>query len=263
MLTFIADANVLPCVEDYLKAVISFYGLDAAMRTWESIREVPPGGVIVFVQRIPPPAVVLAAPACKFGFLNIEQLTRPAARSWLESNVSRPDVKLSFLLDYSPANQKVEGTAIVIPFPPTDPPFPNAAAARKVAFVGALSPRRKAVLLRLVNAGVAVEHIQGWGEDRDRRIAECRVLLNIHYAPEYRVFESFRCVPWVYHPSVTVVSESSDNMEEEWVYPLIGWARYDDLVDSVLRALEAPKVQTPRDDAATGFFGKNPWAHLW
>lgn len=75
------------------------------------------------------------------------------------------------------------------------------------AFVGTMSPRRAAVISALRSRGEHVRVIEGFGPQRDQCIAECHGLLNVHYAPEYKVFECVRCMRWAL-AGMRVVSET-------------------------------------------------------
>ena len=75
-------------------------------------------------------------------------------------------------------------------------------------FCGAISRRRAAFINAFMMKGVRVHIVKSFGEERDRELAKCRVLLNFHYADDYKIFESARCEPWV-TIGVPVISEHS------------------------------------------------------
>jgi len=79
-----------------------------------------------------------------------------------------------------------------------------------VGFCGAVRgcPRRVFVLWGLAKAGLRVRVVQQRGEERDRELARCRVQINIHFGPRYRIWESHRCQAWL-DVGVPVVSEHS------------------------------------------------------
>lgn len=77
-----------------------------------------------------------------------------------------------------------------------------------VAFCGEQSSRRCAIIEALQREGIRVRTISAWGMARDREIARCRVLLNVHYADDYTVFESVRCDPWL-RAGMPVITEKS------------------------------------------------------
>lgn len=82
-----------------------------------------------------------------------------------------------------------------------------------LAFCGNISPRRQDILDGLTERGVTINIISNstkmkWGIERDREIARCRALLNIHFAEDYVIFESVRCDPWL-SLGMPVITESS------------------------------------------------------
>jgi hypothetical protein len=97
-----------------------------------------------------------------------------------------------------------------------------------VGFSGSRSERRASVLDALSASGLNVLDIRGWGDDRDRLLASCRVHLNIHYSADYMVFESARCEPWL-SIGVPVISELSIDNDARCIL-----ASYDGLVETVL-----------------------------
>ena len=77
-----------------------------------------------------------------------------------------------------------------------------------VGFCGALSERRLMILNELMREGLTVHCVTDHGIERDKRLARCRVILNIHHSDDYAIFEQARCDVWL-RVGVPVVSESS------------------------------------------------------
>jgi len=77
-----------------------------------------------------------------------------------------------------------------------------------VGFAGTMTPRRAAILDALSSVGLIVRNVELFGDERDKELAKCEVILNIHAADGYEVFESARCEPWL-SIGVSVVSEVS------------------------------------------------------
>ena len=101
-----------------------------------------------------------------------------------------------------------------------------------VGFSGTLSNRRLNILNKLRECGKSVNIIQKFGEDRDMELARCKILINIHYADDYMVFESARCEPWL-KAGVTVISEKSLDDDPRCIN-----VDYDSLVNKVLECLK-------------------------
>ena len=76
------------------------------------------------------------------------------------------------------------------------------------------SDRRTEVVARLRELGFKVRFIDhSFGQERDVGIASCHVLLNIHAAEDFQVFETSRCLRWL-EAGHTVVTEPSEDLEE-------------------------------------------------
>jgi hypothetical protein len=97
-----------------------------------------------------------------------------------------------------------------------------------IGFNGALTERRKKILDGLTEAGVSVHSVTLWGEERDRELAKCRYILNIHADEDYMVFESARCVPWL-DSGIPVLSERSIIDDPRCIT-----ASYDNLIDTCI-----------------------------
>jgi len=74
--------------------------------------------------------------------------------------------------------------------------------------------------------GVRAENVVGWGAERDCRIAQARVLVNVHYSERYRVFEHMRCDRWIF-ARMLVVSKPCVYPEDVDVAPFVCWAPSD------------------------------------
>jgi hypothetical protein len=98
-----------------------------------------------------------------------------------------------------------------------------------VGFCGGISERRRQILHTLHSAGITVCTVKKWGKDRDIELGRCRVILNIHYANDYTIFESARCEPWL-ATGVPVITESS--MDDDPRCAVI--APYNELVEKTI-----------------------------
>jgi len=85
-----------------------------------------------------------------------------------------------------------------------------------IGFSGSMSCRRRKVIDELVAAGFTVMSSTKWGVERDMELAKCRAHINIHYSPEYKIFESARCEPWL-SIGVPVISELSIDNDERCI----------------------------------------------
>jgi acetyltransferase-like isoleucine patch superfamily enzyme len=101
-----------------------------------------------------------------------------------------------------------------------------------IGFCGSLSGRRNKILLELKNVGKKVNIVTKWGDERDIELAKCKIILNIHYAIDYNIFESARCEPWL-KLGFPVISEKSLDDDPRCIV-----SEYDLLVQTVIEYLE-------------------------
>lgn len=106
-----------------------------------------------------------------------------------------------------------------------------------VGFSGTMSLRRAAVLTALQEAGLRIRNVPIFGRARDRALAQALCMINIHFADDYRVFESVRCEPWL-SVGVPVVSETSLDDDERCIN--VG---YGDLVSATVQLVQRLKAE--------------------
>ena len=98
-----------------------------------------------------------------------------------------------------------------------------------VGFCGVLGPYRQKILDGLKETGLRVLILNTVGGDaRDQQLAKCKVILNIHYAEDYQLFELARCEPWL-AIGVPVISETSLDNDSRCIN-----VAYKDLVKTVV-----------------------------
>jgi hypothetical protein len=153
----------------------------------------------------------------KFIFYNVEQLTRTSPLQII-LNISK-NPKCIDIWDYSKANINILHKYGINAkhYPPILPEkylsklreFRKVGQSYDFGFSGCDSPRRAYILKELENAGFKTNYIvELYGEERDKELAKCKVLLNIHCFPDFQIFESARCEPWL-AIGVPVISETS------------------------------------------------------
>ena len=108
-----------------------------------------------------------------------------------------------------------------------------------IGFAGSKSNRRIAIVNALADTKYSICLIRSWGEERDAVLAKCRIILNIHYADDYKVFESARCVPWI-EAGATVISEHSLDDDPRCIN-----VPYDQLVAACIARLEQSPPADP------------------
>jgi hypothetical protein len=113
-----------------------------------------------------------------------------------------------------------------------------------VVLVGHMSDKRKKICTELENRGIKTLCIDSiFDEKRDKLIAQGKILLNIHYANNYNIYEHFRCDRWIFSGMI-VVSEKSTNYEMLDIASVVYFENYDNLVAKVIEILDNyPRVE--------------------
>jgi hypothetical protein len=83
-------------------------------------------------------------------------------------------------------------------------------------FVGDVNPRRRKILDELSKKYKVRILRKVFGTARDKELANCKFLLNIHYSDHYNIFEIFRCGPWL-EIGVPVISEVSLDIDHRCI----------------------------------------------
>lgn len=182
---------------------------------------------------------------------NTEQLSRPYARAELIRIASHPLVKAVW--DYSTENCRIlhENGVHAIHVPLVSPTiYVNQLKAMRtqppmydVGFCGTLSPRRTAILQGLRDAGLTVLNVTEFGAERDKKLTLCRVILNIHFADDYQIFEQARCDVWL-RAGVPVVSETSLDDDPRCIN-----APYAALVETTVKTVNSLRARPAANDS--------------
>lgn len=98
------------------------------------------------------------------------------------------------------------------------------------------SEHRSIMINNLRVNNITVNHILKFGEERDREICKCKILLNIHYLAETNILESIRCYPILYK-RIPIISESSIFNPEIPLNNLIIYEKYETIVSKVKEVL--------------------------
>ena len=75
----------------------------------------------------------------------------------------------------------------------------------------------------------------GWGDDRDDLIGQSKILVNVHFYDEFKVYESIRCDRWVMNKTM-VVSETS-LVPDDPVIKYVIFVPYSRLVRKIVRLI--------------------------
>lgn len=121
-----------------------------------------------------------------------------------------------------------------------------------IAMVANGTPHRINIQKILESKGVSINHVTGWTYARDKEIAKCRLLLNVHVDDEdsgYVIFEELRCVRWMF-AGLPIISESSRGDDEQEKMHLFGieFHPYEILVQKVIEKIAQLKRIENNDD---------------
>jgi glycosyltransferase involved in cell wall biosynthesis len=100
-----------------------------------------------------------------------------------------------------------------------------------VALGGDITERRQKIVTFLTNNGFKVHTASGWGIDRDKELAKCKCILNIHgfCGIPSAIFEHIRC-DRLLESKFNILSEESIYVDDEFVqrYENLKFIKYDD-----------------------------------
>ena len=157
--------------------------------------------------------------SCRIGFINTEQLSDPMKlqeyNAIIKDNID--------IFDYSEDNILISGKGTYLPYKenPAETQklksFMNAPKEYDIAIdickflekpCPSASQRRIDMINKFIASGVSVNMIEAWGDERDREIGKCRILLNSHYSDTYNIYEAIRCERWRF-AGMNIISEIS------------------------------------------------------
>ena len=58
---------------------------------------------------------------------------------------------------------------------------------------------------------INVKIVTGWNDERDKIIANSKILLNVHCYTNYNIYESLRCDRWLFSGNIVVTENSYDD----------------------------------------------------
>jgi hypothetical protein len=103
--------------------------------------------------------------------------------------------------------------------------------------------RRMRIMNKMRDAGISVHYVNKFGLERDKELAKCRIILNVHYAEDFKIFEQVRCDVWL-RAGVPVISETS--LDDD---PRCTNVPYDSIVDTTVTMLKTLRPRQPANDS--------------
>jgi beta-1,4-mannosyl-glycoprotein beta-1,4-N-acetylglucosaminyltransferase len=103
--------------------------------------------------------------------------------------------------------------------------------------------RRQVILNKLRDVGISVHFVTKYGLERDKELAKCRVMLNVHLGEEWKIFEQVRCDVWL-RAGVPVISETSLDDDPRCIN-----VPYNSIVETTVNVLKALRPRQPANDS--------------
>ncbi len=98
------------------------------------------------------------------------------------------------------------------------------------------SQRRNNIIEKLKTRGINVNIISGFLGNRDKELLKYKILLNIHYDEDYKIFEELRCNRCVYNKMIVITEKSLfDDIYLLKKHLII--CNYDEIVEKVIEVL--------------------------
>jgi hypothetical protein len=101
-----------------------------------------------------------------------------------------------------------------------------------VAHCGVTNTYRQNVIDQLLDRNINIHNIIGWNRARDEILMKHKILINIHYNQDYRIFEEIRCNRCILN-KVIVISETSLMADEYILKDFIIQCNYEEIAETV------------------------------
>ena len=185
----------------------------------------------IFFSSIPPKI----NPAPHIWLINVEQATRP---NILALNNMRD---CHNVYDYSEENIEVlrkikpKCNFVHIPYGSVSvrEEIYNYEKLHGIAMVGNNCTRRTQIENRIGN----VTNILGWGNERDDKLFRYKILVNVHFSPEYNITEQIRINRCIYNKMI-VISENSIHQDKLKLKDKMLFASYDEIPELANKVLD-------------------------
>lgn len=169
---------------------------------------------------------------------NSEQMTFPFYAKKIKQ-IRNQGVRI---LDYSLSNIKIMPNSIYLPYQYNEKEITQLSSFNRdykwdVGIVDCRSKHRKNVLAKLTKNGINAVNIKGWKDERDKKIGQCRVLLNVHYDNKFKVYEHIRCDRWILAGKL-VVSEESNGINDLDIENHVLWCNDANMISVIKNALK-------------------------
>ncbi len=174
--------------------------------------------------------------------LNTEQLS---VKRWYDALINVYNKNIN-IIDFSIENIKILGTGFHLPYlynpdenfydSSTIKPYDVAFISTKTGFIK--SKRRQHIINNLsAKPWVKVRFISGFKNIRDKELAKCKLLINIHFDSNYKILETLRCYRCIYNKMI-VISEDCVINDSYYLNKYIIFEKYENIIEKVLEVLQ-------------------------
>lgn len=220
-----SDPINIPIFCDYIHSIIKTYKFVRLISSPKILKEKLKEECIFFFMQTIPPFVKLTN---NIFLINTEQLTRP---EWFEK-ISKKSKNVK-TIDYSLANIRIS-KSIYFPYLVNDDEIYDYPKKFDIAITGKWESTRRKNIKESIRDKITL--INEFGAKRDKELFQHKILLNVHYSKDYRIFEQFRCNRCILNKMI-VISEKSDDIDFELKDHMIE-CEYDDIVETTKKVLE-------------------------
>ena len=168
---------------------------------------------------------------------NSEELTLPDR---LRDNINNVNIGYK-ILDFSEANINIlkknmtikHNTLFYLPYLVNYDEIQNVPKKNEMCIIGIASDARSEIF-NYVNKKniIKLNNIQGWGKERDNQLFQHKILLNVHYDNEYKIFETIRCARCIFNKMIIISNKSlDDSIPKEFKKYVIEYNTKEELVE--------------------------------
>lgn len=232
----ICNKNIYHYMEDY---ILSFYKkVNAEIVIFDEIKELPEINKIdiyIFIQTIPNEILnTIDSQNSNVYLLNTEQLSRNGEKTQINKNPK--NIKM---LDYSKANMKYYDKEYYTKFLSYQLNYNelyNLPKTKDICIMAGESEYRRNIINQLINKGYTIDIISGWKKERDEKLFTYKILVNISYQEDYKIFESLRCDRCIFNKMI-VISDKKEDMNLYYLKNYMIFEDYNKVADKVIEVL--------------------------
>jgi hypothetical protein len=190
-------------------------------------------------------------------YLNTEQLTRMDMKEFIKNNINilinlrniNKNIKIN-IIDYSTQNiillkELIKDIDIYyIPYQYNIneinklKKFQQLTPNNDYSFSGTMSNYRNEIIQKIYNNNITINNINNsWYNERDMKIGQTKILLNIHFNKNYNIYESIRCDRWIFAEKI-VISEDTYNNDLIDLKDFIIFLSYNELANNAINIIK-------------------------